>query len=245
MMTNVLPRSPSLLLRPPSERVQALRYLQLTRQLLSCSADGGMAVWNMDTQREEVRSLANVCVRRSCLTRVCPPPPAGAPVAGQRLLPEVRAAVLLEHQADVGQQDPGPQAGRRPPGGGGGRVWPPASLQPAPACLRSTTAGSVDRPSAGSAAPSAPRSPSWASSSPCACATPASTPSKRRSEFSWGLFFFLAFLSRPCLGCLSVLPWVLQPSGVGHVPRGQTQHRPHGHGRVQRPDGHLWQRPHR
>lgn len=37
-----------------SERVQALRYLQLTRQLLSCSADGGIAVWNMDTQREEV-----------------------------------------------------------------------------------------------------------------------------------------------------------------------------------------------
>lgn len=39
----------------PSDRVQALRYLQLTRQLLSCSADGGIAVWNMDTQREEVR----------------------------------------------------------------------------------------------------------------------------------------------------------------------------------------------
>lgn len=37
-----------------SERVQALRYLQLTRQLLSCSADGGIAVWNMDAQREEV-----------------------------------------------------------------------------------------------------------------------------------------------------------------------------------------------
>ncbi|MEQ2240799.1 WD repeat and FYVE domain-containing protein 1, partial [Ilyodon furcidens] len=35
------------------ERVQALRYLQFTRQLLSCSADGGIAVWNMDTQREE------------------------------------------------------------------------------------------------------------------------------------------------------------------------------------------------
>ena len=42
---------------PPSERVQALRYLQLTRQLMSCSADGGMAVWNMDTQREEVSIL--------------------------------------------------------------------------------------------------------------------------------------------------------------------------------------------
>lgn len=42
---------------PLSDRVQALRYLQLTRQLLSCSADGGIAVWNMDTQREEVNSV--------------------------------------------------------------------------------------------------------------------------------------------------------------------------------------------
>uniref|UniRef100_A0A673YW80 WD repeat and FYVE domain containing 1 n=1 Tax=Salmo trutta TaxID=8032 RepID=A0A673YW80_SALTR len=36
-----------------SERVQAVRYLQLTRQLVSCSADGGVTVWNMDTPREE------------------------------------------------------------------------------------------------------------------------------------------------------------------------------------------------
>uniref|UniRef100_A0A8D3BG56 WD repeat and FYVE domain containing 1 n=1 Tax=Scophthalmus maximus TaxID=52904 RepID=A0A8D3BG56_SCOMX len=43
----------TLLLQGHHERVQALRFLQLTRQLLSCSADGGMAVWNMDTQREE------------------------------------------------------------------------------------------------------------------------------------------------------------------------------------------------
>lgn len=50
MMTNVL-------ILCGSERVQALRYLQLTRQLLSCSADGGIAVWNMDTQREEVCSV--------------------------------------------------------------------------------------------------------------------------------------------------------------------------------------------
>lgn len=41
-----------------SERVQALRYLQLTRQLLSCSSDGGIAVWNMDTQREEVHAAS-------------------------------------------------------------------------------------------------------------------------------------------------------------------------------------------
>ncbi|KAM4742895.1 WD repeat and FYVE domain-containing protein 1 isoform 1-T1 [Anableps anableps] len=43
----------TLLLQGHHERVQALRYLQFTRQLLSCSADGGIAVWNMDTQREE------------------------------------------------------------------------------------------------------------------------------------------------------------------------------------------------
>lgn len=44
----------------PSERVQAIRYLQLTRQLVSCSADGGVAVWNMDTQREEVCIPRNI-----------------------------------------------------------------------------------------------------------------------------------------------------------------------------------------
>uniref|UniRef100_A0A8C6MLL9 WD repeat and FYVE domain containing 1 n=1 Tax=Nothobranchius furzeri TaxID=105023 RepID=A0A8C6MLL9_NOTFU len=43
----------TLLLQGHHERVQALRYLQFTRQLVSCSADGGIAVWNMDTQREE------------------------------------------------------------------------------------------------------------------------------------------------------------------------------------------------
>lgn len=41
-------------------------------------------------------------------------PPAGASVAGQRLLPEVRAAVLLEHQANVGHQNPGTQTGSVP-----------------------------------------------------------------------------------------------------------------------------------
>lgn len=39
-----------------SDRVQSLCYLQLTRQLVSCSSDGGIAVWNMDVSREEVRS---------------------------------------------------------------------------------------------------------------------------------------------------------------------------------------------
>ncbi|KTF88326.1 hypothetical protein cypCar_00025883 [Cyprinus carpio] len=35
------------------EKVQALWYLPLTHQLLSCSADGGITVWNMETTREE------------------------------------------------------------------------------------------------------------------------------------------------------------------------------------------------
>uniref|UniRef100_A0A673YWG6 WD repeat and FYVE domain containing 1 n=1 Tax=Salmo trutta TaxID=8032 RepID=A0A673YWG6_SALTR len=43
----------TLLLQGHHERVQAVRYLQLTRQLVSCSADGGVTVWNMDTPREE------------------------------------------------------------------------------------------------------------------------------------------------------------------------------------------------
>ena len=47
----------SSLLPVSSERVQAVRYLQLTRQLVSCSADGGVTVWNMDTPREEVGTV--------------------------------------------------------------------------------------------------------------------------------------------------------------------------------------------
>ncbi|KAG7471074.1 hypothetical protein MATL_G00120560 [Megalops atlanticus] len=43
----------TLLLQGHHERVQAVRYLQLTRQLVSCSSDGGITVWNMDTPREE------------------------------------------------------------------------------------------------------------------------------------------------------------------------------------------------
>uniref|UniRef100_A0A8C7MIQ9 WD repeat and FYVE domain containing 1 n=1 Tax=Oncorhynchus kisutch TaxID=8019 RepID=A0A8C7MIQ9_ONCKI len=43
----------TLLLQGHHERVQAVRYLQLTRQLVSCSADGGVTVWNMDSPREE------------------------------------------------------------------------------------------------------------------------------------------------------------------------------------------------
>uniref|UniRef100_A0A9J7YTF3 WD repeat and FYVE domain containing 1 n=1 Tax=Cyprinus carpio carpio TaxID=630221 RepID=A0A9J7YTF3_CYPCA len=43
----------TLLLQGHHEKVQALRYLPLTRQLVSCSADGGITVWNMETTREE------------------------------------------------------------------------------------------------------------------------------------------------------------------------------------------------
>lgn len=50
-----------------SDRVQALCYLQLTRQLVSCSSDGGIAVWNMDVSREEVRGS------KAGLTRGGPP----------------------------------------------------------------------------------------------------------------------------------------------------------------------------
>ncbi|XP_064242052.1 WD repeat and FYVE domain-containing protein 1 isoform X1 [Passer domesticus] len=43
----------TLLLQGHHDKVQAICYLQLTRQLVSCSADGGIAVWNMDISREE------------------------------------------------------------------------------------------------------------------------------------------------------------------------------------------------
>lgn len=47
----------------------------------------------------------------------------------------------------------------------------------------SITAGSVVRPFVGSVVLNAPRTPSWALSSRCACVTTATTQSKRRSEF--------------------------------------------------------------
>lgn len=48
-----------------SDRVQSLCYLQLTRQLVSCSSDGGIAVWNMDVSREEVREQGEADLQRS------------------------------------------------------------------------------------------------------------------------------------------------------------------------------------
>ena len=52
-----------------SDRVQSLCYLQLTRQLVSCSSDGGIAVWNMDVSRAEVRVGAGQA------DQGCPPDP--------------------------------------------------------------------------------------------------------------------------------------------------------------------------
>lgn len=37
-----------------SDKVQALSYAQHTRQLISCGGDGGIVVWNMDVERQEV-----------------------------------------------------------------------------------------------------------------------------------------------------------------------------------------------
>lgn len=37
-----------------SEKVQGLCYVPHTRQLISCSSDGGIIVWNMDVTRQEV-----------------------------------------------------------------------------------------------------------------------------------------------------------------------------------------------
>lgn len=38
-----------------SDKVQGLCYASHTRQLISCSADGGIVIWNMDVTRQEVK----------------------------------------------------------------------------------------------------------------------------------------------------------------------------------------------
>lgn len=43
-----------------SDKVQALSYAQHTRQLISCGGDGGIVVWNMDVERQEVRVTRQV-----------------------------------------------------------------------------------------------------------------------------------------------------------------------------------------
>ncbi|CAJ0958776.1 unnamed protein product [Ranitomeya imitator] len=43
----------TLILQGHHDKVQGLCYLQLTRQLVSCSVDGGICVWNMDVERKE------------------------------------------------------------------------------------------------------------------------------------------------------------------------------------------------
>lgn len=37
-----------------SDKIQALSYAQHTRQLISCGSDGGIVIWNMDVERQEV-----------------------------------------------------------------------------------------------------------------------------------------------------------------------------------------------
>ena len=51
-----------------SDKVQALSYAQHTRQLISCGGDGGIVVWNMDVERQEVGSQ---------MARATPPWPLG------------------------------------------------------------------------------------------------------------------------------------------------------------------------
>ena len=43
-----------------NDKVQALSYAQHTRQLISCGGDGGIVVWNMDVERQEVSVTADV-----------------------------------------------------------------------------------------------------------------------------------------------------------------------------------------
>ncbi|KAK2108364.1 hypothetical protein P7K49_013529 [Saguinus oedipus] len=50
-----------------ADKVQSLCYLQLTRQLVSCSSDGGIAVWNMDVSREESYSERAENSERGCI----------------------------------------------------------------------------------------------------------------------------------------------------------------------------------
>lgn len=45
-----------------SDKVQALSYAQHTRQLISCGGDGGIVVWNMDVERQEVGVTAGWCL---------------------------------------------------------------------------------------------------------------------------------------------------------------------------------------
>uniref|UniRef100_A0A3P9P140 WD repeat and FYVE domain containing 1 n=1 Tax=Poecilia reticulata TaxID=8081 RepID=A0A3P9P140_POERE len=160
----------TLLLQGHHERVQALRYLQFTRQLLSCSADGGIAVWNMDTQREEAPQWLD---SDSC--QKCEQPF----FWNIKQMWDTKTLGLRQVPTTVSHR---------------GLEAPVTVVNPADACVCcvcvcvcvfvvcSTTAGSVERLCVGNAALNAPPSRSWALSSRCECATPASTPSKKKSK---------------------------------------------------------------
>lgn len=47
---------------PYSDRIQGLCYASHTRQLISCSSDGGIVIWNMDVTRQEVREKDEAAV---------------------------------------------------------------------------------------------------------------------------------------------------------------------------------------
>lgn len=51
-----------------SDKVRALSYAQHTRQLISCGGDGGIVVWNMDVERQEVSGWHRTREACSCLS---------------------------------------------------------------------------------------------------------------------------------------------------------------------------------
>lgn len=109
--------------------------------------------------------------------------------------------------------------------------------------LCSTTAESAARLCVENAALNAPRTQLWALSSQCGCATPALIPSKKKSESRDFLHVIKVGHVSMCT-CLFLCVFMPQSNSSGHIPRGETQHQPHGHGPSQKPDGHLWKRSH-
>ncbi|KAK2515156.1 Wdfy2 [Columba guinea] len=54
-----------------NDKVQSLSYAHHTRQLISCGADGGIVVWNMDVERQEAPLEAFLFVAHSNFVYVC------------------------------------------------------------------------------------------------------------------------------------------------------------------------------
>lgn len=122
-------------------------------------------------------------------------------MAGQWLLPEVWAALLLEFQTDVGQQEDRVETGTllsRPVNAllhrslspvesgtdiflvnNSGSAFCEWTCSPV---SHSTTVGSVGRRCAANVHPNVPPSPWWALNSRCVCVTAATSPSLTKSE---------------------------------------------------------------